>query len=174
MEQLQQKHTLYRCERLMDETTIFVPRELRADWPDVASSWRRQYPMLFDEHDLRLARSQPRNHFAEWVSAIHFFQTLNLRSLVEKYAFDKHEAKAEKMQRILDEPSRARLANICRRHRCQPPDLLLYDDADALVAFAEVKGPNDRMRPKQSNMITAVKRAFAVPVLTVRVRFVAG
>src|SRR5690606_14901488 len=84
----QQKHTLYRCERTMVESSIFASRELRAAWPRQAAIWARQHPGLFDQDDLRLTRTQPKNHFAEWFAAVHLFQAENLRSLVQKYLFD--------------------------------------------------------------------------------------
>lgn len=38
----------------------------------IQKKWRREYPHIFDDEDLRLALSQPKYHFGEWLVAIHY------------------------------------------------------------------------------------------------------
>ena len=48
------------------ETTIYFSQQLRFRWPNpLAKEWATQYPLLFDEDDLRITRLQPLNHFCE-------------------------------------------------------------------------------------------------------------
>lgn len=159
----------------MVESSIFASRELRAAWPRQAAIWARQHPGLFDQDDLRLTRTQPKNHFAEWFAAVHLFQAENLRSLVQKYLFDDaHPQKAEKLRKILTLAERNRLRAICNRNACQPPDLLLFDARHRLAGFVEVKGPNDRLKPTQRRMLPDLELSFGVPARLVHVRVVAG
>ena len=157
----------------MRDTTIYCSSQVRSEWPRVqAPAWLRQYPQLFDRDDLRLALSQQRNHFSEWFAAIHLFQRDGVRALVEKYAFEAHPAKVARMRRLLDEQDRDRLDALCAEHQCQPPDLLLYTAKNQLAGFAEVKGPGDRLKPKQASLIRAIERRFAVPVDFIRVKLI--
>ena len=55
--------------------------------------WNRKYPNIFDEDDLRLALSQPKNHFFEWLGAIVLYQRCGYLSLLEKYQFKNHKHK---------------------------------------------------------------------------------
>ena len=159
----------------MVESTIFVTKELRAAWPKQAAVWARQFPRLFDADDLRLTRSQPRNHFSEWFAAIHLFQASGVRSLVQKYLFDDaHPRKAEALRAVLTLEQRNRLRSLCNRNGCQPPDLLLFDARNRLAGFAEVKGPGDRLKPSQKRLLPDLELSFGVPAQVIHVRVVAG
>ncbi|MBA3853141.1 MAG: hypothetical protein C0503_01930 [Gemmatimonas sp.] len=160
---------------MMVESSIFATKELRASWPRLAAVWARQYPLLFDAQDLRLTRTQPKNHFAEWFTAVHVFQVEGVRSLVQKYLYhDAHPEKAAVLRRILKTPDLERLRALCDRHKCQPPDLLLFNMKHQLAGFIEVKGPKDRLKPSQRSLLPDLEQAFGVPVRLVHVRVVAG
>ncbi len=159
----------------MIESTIYATKEQRAAWPRQAARLVRQFPRLFDADDLRLTRTQPRNHFSEWFAAIHLFAGTGVRSLVQKYVFDDaHPRKAEALRAILDLDECKRLRALCDRNGCQPPDLLLFDARMKLAGFAEVKGPGDRLKPAQKRLLPALERGFGVPVQVIHVRIVAG
>jgi len=159
----------------MVEPTIFATKELRATWPRQAALWARQFPRLFDADDLRLTRTQPKNHFSEWFAAIQLFQATGVRSLVQKYLFDDaHPRKAEALRAILTLDERKRLRSLCNHNGCQPPDLLLFDARNRLAGFAEVKGPGDRLKPSQKRLLPDLELSFGVPAQVIHVRIVAG
>jgi hypothetical protein len=91
-------------------TIIYCPQVLRDLWcspPDdpahgqLSGQWYAQYPGLFDEQDLRMARTQWDKHFYEWLAAIHLFQREGACSMVEKYDQPSHVRKYERYARIL-------------------------------------------------------------------------
>ena len=56
----------------------------------------------FDEDDLRLATSQPKNHFFEWLAAINLYNAIGLHALVEKYESKKtHPRKFEIFEKLV-------------------------------------------------------------------------
>ena len=118
-----------------------------------------------------MPRHQPRNHFAEWFTAIHIFQRDGWLSLVEKYAFPSHAAKRQKMEVILGDRFE-RFDKLVRNVGGQPPDLLLYTSRGDLAGFAEVKGPGDRVQPRQLRMLREIRGLLGVPVELVSVRLV--
>lgn len=154
-------------------TEIYYDPALRQQWPrSLARQWRRQYPHIFDDDDVRLTRRQPANHFAEWLAAIHLFQRDGVFSLVEKYIFATHPGKCRRMREIqpglLDT-----LRIIARDLKVQPPDLLLYSPHGGLRGFAEAKGiPGDRPRlsAKQVESHRLIRKQLNVPVETLIVR----
>jgi hypothetical protein len=154
-----------------NETTIYFAPELRRHWPDpLASQWLTSYPHLFDADDLRITRRQPKNHFHEWLAAIHLFQRDGLLALVEKYTFANHPRKRALLSRILDGDQRRILDDIHREFRIQLPDLLVYAPDYSAFHFAEVKGPGDTLRPIQSRTHEAIRRRLGVPVEMINVR----
>lgn len=125
---------------------------------DLPEEWRESYPELFDENDLRLARSQPSNHFYEWLTAIHLYETLGYRSLVEKYEFKgTHPAKWQLVQQILP-PGLTRFMQSDDRTSGQFPDLLTYDLEEGDYFFCEVKGPGDRLSARQRILFEEIER----------------
>jgi hypothetical protein len=155
-----------------DTTTIHCTREIRKLWPRLlAAQWAREYPQVFDRDDLRLALSQPRNHFAEWSAAIHLLQRDGVHALVEKYAFQNHARKVKMYQSLLFESRRRALNSICASLGVQPPDLLLYRSNLQVEGLAEVKGPGDRLSSTRLQSHAAITDALRLPVEIVVVRF---
>jgi hypothetical protein len=149
----------------MTSTTIYCSREVRRLWPrPLARQWQALYPRLFDPDDVRLAASQPKNHFCEWFAAIHLFHRDGVLSLVEKYLFRAHLRKTRLVAELLDTERRRLLAAISRRYRVQPPDLLLYRPAHGAIRFAEVKGPRDQVRDPQRRSHEAIEHELSMPV----------
>lgn len=62
-----------------DIGTIEILRSLQGLWKSgrLAPEWARKYRELFDEDDVRLAKSQGRYgwHFVEWLAAILLYET---------------------------------------------------------------------------------------------------
>lgn len=89
--------------------------------------WARKHGDIFDEDDLRLARSQPRYHFFEWLAAVRLYQQFGCLSLVEQYQFASHREKGDRMWRLgLSDD----LCHFMRNHeadfgKVQCPDLLV-------------------------------------------------
>ena len=152
------------------ETVIHCTQAIRDLWPDpLASQWLAQYPDLFDEHDLRLAGTQPAYHFCEWFAAIHIFQRDGALSLVEKYVYPSHARKVALLDERLGSSAHATLDAICARLHVQPPDLFVYGTESGRYWFAEVKGPGDRFSEQQLASHQAITAELGVPVEVVRV-----
>ncbi len=149
-------------------STIWFDQALRDRWPrPLALEWSRQYPRLFDADDFRITRHQPKNHFCEWLTAIHLFHTTGALSLVEKYALGKaHPRKQEILNRLLPPEDIEFLAGLPN----QPPDLLVYTPTFDRYWFVEVKGPGDRLRTIQRETNGAIMQRLRVPVETIAVR----
>jgi len=129
----------------------------------LALEWRQRFPHLFDDDDLRLAKSQPKNHFCEWLGAIVLHQTTGYLSLVEKYEFATHPRKKEIVAQLL--PLAVRDALRDRSHgRAQAPDLLMYAPDYSDWFFCEVKGPSDRLRDEQIRKFSRLADLTSKPV----------
>jgi hypothetical protein len=158
----------------MADTTIYCGAEVRKLWPiPVAAQWAKLYPELFDADDVRLTCSQPRNHFSEWFAAIHLFHRDGVLSLVEKYIYEGHARKREKLAQ-LNAGLLEQLWDIRRSVGVQPPDLLVYSRDNKLQGFVEVKGPGDRgsPTPRQYESHREIERRLGVPVEVINVRLV--
>lgn len=145
--------------------TIRIEPAQRARWRsgDLALEWRQRFPHLFDDDDLRLAKSQPKNHFCEWLGAIVLHQTTGYLSLVEKYEFATHPRKKEIVAQLL--PLAVRDALRDRSHgRAQAPDLLMYAPDYSDWFFCEVKGPSDRLRDEQIRKFSRLADLTSKPV----------
>jgi VRR-NUC domain len=142
---------------------IPCPRSLRAQWPNpLAGEWLASYPQLFDEDDYRCTRRQPEHHFWEWLAAIRILERDGAYSLVEKYVYKNHPRKLACLTSILSAREQSALHEITRG--VQPPDLFVYMPDKSRFWFAEVKGPSDRVRPRQAASHLAIERALRVPV----------
>lgn len=158
--------------------TIYCTAQLRKLWPQsLARRWHEEYPNIFDIDDVRLAERQSKNHFCEWFTAIHLFQSRGVLSLIEKYRRVKaHPAKKDRFERIFPEAERRILNDICADCAVQPPDLLTYAPDFTERGFAEVKGPGDRLPDKQLRSHEALARELinklTVEVIEVRIQAV--
>lgn len=155
------------------DIVIYCTPEVRKLWPQpLARRWHEQYPNIFDRDDLRLTTLQTRNHFCEWFTAIHLFQSRGVLSLIEKYRRGKaHPWKKARYERLFSETERLRINQICADCRVQPPDLLTYAPDLKHRGFVEVKGPGDRLSDKQvhSHTLFAAEFKLAIEVIEVRV-----
>lgn len=94
--------------------------------------WAKTYSFLFDQENIRLARSCPNNHFFEWLAPILIYQSTGYYSLMQKYGpyFASHQHKHELAKPILPEGF---FDDFHRLHLGEPntpgtpyPDLLVY------------------------------------------------
>jgi hypothetical protein len=125
--------------------------------------WFQENNLIFDEDDLRIARSQhPFGiHFGEWFTAIHYAGE-GYNVLVEKYTCGVrsgiHRRKREFICEILGDDALKTLRKWKKRHRCQPPDLFVFNDKEYF--FVEVKKERDSVRACQTAYIKEIERTF--------------
>lgn len=152
-------------------TTIHFTKAIRDLWPDpLALHWLQQYPDLFDADDLRLTKTQPKNHFYEWFAAIHLFERDGAHSLVEQYVYKTHPTKMAKLVSLLSLDQRTILDGIRKTHAVQLPDLFVFVPNSTRYWFAEVKGPRDRVSEKQAASHNAITRELGVSVEIIEVK----
>lgn len=153
----------------MDRPTIIhCTKALRRLWPTpLASQWRKQYPNIFDDDDLRITRRgrQRKLHFCEWFAAIHLFHRDGAQSLVQKYVYERaHPTKYAKFLRLLGSERLDVLDAICERLHVQPPDLFVYQPDAPRFGFAEVKGPGDKLSGGQIQSHRQIAHEMRLPV----------
>ena|SRR6267378_763189 len=136
----------------------------------MARRWREQYPNIFDADDLRLTVKQPRNQFSEWFAAIHLFHRDGAHSLIGKYLFRNHEQKVATLASVLSQRERDTLQSVCSDCHVQPPDLFAFIPKTGRYWFAEVKGPGDRLSPKQVKSHAGLARELGVPIEIISVK----
>jgi len=146
-----------------DQKLLFKSKSLIDDW-------YQKYPQLFDEDDLRIAKSQPQYHFFEWQAAIYMYETHGLLSLVEQYQFKNHKKKQILLDKILSHAPR--LVNFIRDHKKygkrQCPDLLVYAPDFSNWFFYEVKSDSDELKPKQIEFFEALSEICGKPIRIIR------
>lgn len=142
-------------------TFPFHPSQ-RARFADgsLAEEWYGAYPEIFDKEDYRLARSQPGNHFFEWLAAVLFRESMGYCSLIEKYETAKHAEKVERFRKTVD-PA---VFDFAMAHRAGLPDLFVYLPGTTDWFFCEVKGGSDRLSPSQIEMHNQLETVSKRPV----------
>jgi hypothetical protein len=154
---------------MADAITITCAAALKGSWPKpLAEDWLKKYPAIFDENDLELAVSQPRNHFCEWYTAIHLFQKEHALALVEKYDIQKHGRKYHLFVKHLSVSQRNTLFKIRQEFGVQLPDLFVIG-ASGDCWFVEVKGPGDRISEMQRRSHEAITSKLGIPVRIINV-----
>jgi len=126
----------------------------------LAEQWARQYPLIFDDDDLRLAKSQPQYHFFEWLGAVVLHTTTGYLSLVEKYEFSNHARKVTLLRQMLPQP----VLQLVTARGAQCPDLFVYSPDQSDWFFCEVKGPIDRVRKEQEDYFAELAMVSGKPV----------
>ncbi len=136
---------------------------------ELAKEWREKYPELFDDDDLRLALSQPNNHFYEWLAAIHLYEDQGYYSLIEKYQYKNHKRKQSIMQK-LDFDDLWKVMDYQRmKNREQSPDLLVYKPDFSDWFFCEVKGGTDRLRKVQEGHFEILSALSGRPIYLIKI-----
>ncbi|MCL5123842.1 MAG: hypothetical protein M1511_04955 [Deltaproteobacteria bacterium] len=149
-------------------TFIFNPTQ-RQSFRDgiLREQWFEQYPLLFDEHDRRLATNQPMYHFFEWLGAIRIYQDMGWICLVEKYTCKNHPRKLEFFKSIV--PTEVfGLITTNSFGRQQWPDIFAYSPDEKDWFLCEVKGLGDRLSQKQGLFFTEVEQVSNKKILSMK------
>jgi hypothetical protein len=136
---------------------------------ELAQRWATDFPAVFDADDLRLAASQPRAHYFEWLAAIRVFEENGYLSLIEKYQFKRHARKYTIFTSLVPQ-SVVRLFSSRYLGADQAPDLLCYASDMQDWFFCEVKGGHDRARATQSRDFTILEKMSGRPVRLIHFR----
>ena len=167
----------------LEEATIYAEQMLRDPswWPSpLADQWRSLYPILFSAHDLEMAHNQPRNHFFEWLAAVHLFQSERSLALVEKYQYrGAHPEKHALYTAAFTDDERRDLEAIQKEFgNKQLPDLLVLRQPDWRPYFVEVKGHDpitghqDKLSAEQTECFKAIRYQLEVRVVLLNVMLV--
>lgn len=129
---------------------------------ELVALWKRRYPAIFDDDDVRLALSQPSAHFGEWLAAITIFNATGHLSLLEKYGLPSHRRKLKLFQTIVPQEQR----DLMDAHPVvvQSPDLFVYSEDRKDWYYCEVKVDSDRLRPKQIAFFERIMEITGRPV----------
>ncbi|MBI5943183.1 MAG: VRR-NUC domain-containing protein [Chloroflexi bacterium] len=136
-------------------------------------SWAENYPDIFDERDIQIAKTQAgpsmRLHFHEWLAAVLLFQSYGYLSLVEQYEFKAQQRKQAVIKRLL--PSN--VFELVTNHndafgKVQCPDLLCFSPDYSDWFFCEVKGPRDRLRESQIRFFDELERVSGKKIRVIR------
>lgn len=122
----------------------------RAQFADgtLVERWRSAYGGMFDEHDYLLTKSQPGNHFFEWLAAVLFRESMGYSSLIEKYESANHPEKVAIFKKTVSPD----IFEFAMAHRAGLPDLFVYRPGTANWFFCEVKGGPDKLSDRQIEM----------------------
>ncbi len=114
---------------------------------ELVIEWRNRYPMLFDNDDERVVRTehQRQYNFVEWLAAILLFESMSYLSLVAKYTAKSHPLKHAPLRSSLP-PA---VCDWVFANESGQPDLFVYAVDHKDWFFCEVKGPGDRIRENQ-------------------------
>lgn len=138
---------------------------------ELAPVWVEQYrDVCFDDDDLRLATSQPKHHYFEWLASINIHIGTGWNVLVEKYETNAHPRKFD----LFKERVGADLLRFINDYSTpefggtQCPDLFSYDPNGDGWFFCEVKGPNEPLHGHQSDYFKELERRSARPIHMMR------
>jgi hypothetical protein len=131
---------------------------------ELVALWKRRYPAIFDDDDIRLALSQPSAHFGEWLAAITIFNATGHLSLLEKYALPSHRRKLRLFEKVVPQEYR----DLMDAHPVvvQSPDLFVYSEDRKDWYYCEVKVDSDRLRPKQIAFFERIMEITGRPVFS--------
>lgn len=151
----------------MEINILIYNPELLKRWRQgiLPKEWQQKYPHIFDKDDLRIALSQPKYHFGEWVTAIHYAKQ-RYDVLVEKYLYKNHERKLKIISRFFTPAQISVLKYSKPRH--QAPDLFVYRGKKFF--FVEVKRDGDCLSQSQENCFRNIEKKLKCKVQILYVR----
>ena len=154
--------------------TLQVDENLRKKFQssELAKDWRAKYPEIFDDDDLRLALSQPKNHFYEWFAAIYLFEEMGYYSLIEKYQYKNHKQKQSIVKKLDFEDLRKVMDYQHWKNQIQLPDLLAYRSDFSDWFFCEVKGGSDRLRLEQEEQFELFSSLSGKPIYLIQINLI--
>lgn len=132
--------------------------------------WASQYPNLFDDRDLDLARTQGPGgvHFYEWLAAVVIFNTTGYLSLVEKYESPSHLRKYKIFSSMISKEALDLVLDYETFGSTQCPDLFVFSPSLNDWFFCEVKGQGDRLSPTQKVYFEELAKVTEKPIRVVR------
>ncbi len=136
---------------------------------ELSREWQTKYPDIFDDDDLRLALSQPNNHFYEWAAAIHLCEKQGYLSLLEKYQFKNHKRKLSILKKLEFDDLQKALEYQRLKKSMQAPDLLVYKPDFSDWFFCEVKGGADRLREVQKSHFEILSALSGKPIYLIKI-----
>ena len=149
--------------------TLNYSQKLREDWTagNLAPRWAEEYAGLIDQEDVRLATTQPRYHFYEWLAAIHYYEQ-GFQVLIEQYIYARHRRKVEILTQHIGTEGLDFLRSRSKANHAQTPDLFVFNEAKRF--FAEVKAPRDRLNDNQRTFIEEIEAKFKEEVVLVQLQ----
>lgn len=153
----------------MKVSTVQFDPNLRKEWlaGKLPKKWKKEYPELFDEDDLRIALTQPQYHLYEWLVAIHFYKR-GFKVLVEQYIYKTHRRKLRILSEIIGEKGLLFLIKASRDLKSQPPDLFVYKGHRFF--FVEVKAPKDKLQKTQEKLFKNIENKFKSEVVVLNLK----
>ena len=140
---------------------------------ELYEEWFRVFPELFDEDDIRVARTQAKLglHYFEWLSALTVYQSLGYLSLIESYEFKVQKRK----QKIINDFLPPEVLEIVQlpydQRKAQCPDLLCFKPDYTDWFFCEVKGPTDKLRDEQREYFSLISSVSKKPMQVIKLRW---
>ena len=140
---------------------------------ELYEEWFRVFPELFDEDDIRVARTQAKlgYHYFEWLSALTVYQSLGYLSLIESYEFKVQKRK----QKIINDLLPPEVLEIVQlpydQRKAQCPDLLCFKPDYTDWFFCEVKGPTDKLRDVQREYFSLISSVSKKPIQVITLRW---
>lgn len=131
--------------------------------------WASKYPEIFDEDDIRLARSQGKMglKFYEWLSAITIFNSTGYRVLLEKFEMPKHERKHNIFKTYAPNEVYDYIMSP-KDKKSQCPDLFCYNDHGDWF-FCEVKGKGDIFREDQKEYFNNIEKISRKEIIVIKI-----
>ena len=128
--------------------------------------WKANYPLLFDDDDVRLYKNQYKtHHFCEWYAAIVFFEALGYLSMA-KYETKSHKLKRTPLKKIVT----PEIYNYIIEDWGGMPDLIVFAPDYSKFFFCEVKGPRDKLHGRQSRCAKKLWQMSGKPVALLNLR----
>ena len=133
---------------------------------ELYEEWFHAFPELFDEDDIRVARTQAKMgvHYFEWLSALTVYQSLGYLSLIESYEFKVQERKQKIIHDLLPPEVLEIVLLPYDQRKAQCPDLLCFKPDYTDWFFCEVKGPTDKLSDKQRECFSLISSVSKKPI----------
>lgn len=126
-----------------------------------------QYPMLFDQVGLEIARNQLEYHFFEWLAAITIYEESGWISLVEKNQFKSHPVQRETFKRIVSSAV-FELSKPENNSGVQMSDFFVNIPDESNCYFCGVKGDKDRISNAQRKYFESIEKVSENEIIELR------
>lgn len=131
----------------------------------------RYHGCCFDDGDLRIAATQPKHHFFEWLAAINIYNAMGMYALVEKFESKRtHPRKFEIFEKLIGPDTLKFVLDYGTDEYggtgC--PDLLLYEPDLSDWLFCETKERMEAFKPRQVPYFAELARRTGRKVRVIR------